>query len=146
MLDQLERGRAEHRRDGEEEAELGGGAALDAERQPAHDRRARAADSGIIARHWTMPTPIDRLDRHFGDADDRRLRFASRSMTRIAMPPRIKAMATTIGVAEQRLDLVDQQEAEDRRRQEADEDVADEAPRHGLPRTMPSSTAQKVRQ
>ena len=25
---------------------------------------------GIIARHWTMPTPTAVLHRHFGDADD----------------------------------------------------------------------------
>ena len=33
VLDELERGRADHRRDGEEEAELGRGAPLDPERQ-----------------------------------------------------------------------------------------------------------------
>ena len=25
---------------------------------------------GIIARHWTRPTPIAVFERHFGDADD----------------------------------------------------------------------------
>src|SRR3954449_4896434 len=45
MLHQLQRRRAEHGRDGEEETELGGGAPLDPEREPAEDRRARTADA-----------------------------------------------------------------------------------------------------
>ena len=49
-------------------------------------------------------------------------------------------------VAEQRLDLVDQQEAEDRRGQERDQDIADEPPRQWLILNRPSITAQKVRQ
>src|SRR5204862_4155400 len=45
MLGELENGRAEHGRHGEEEAELGGGAPLDAEREAAENGRARAADA-----------------------------------------------------------------------------------------------------
>ena len=137
MLDQLERGRAEHRRDREEEAELGRGTALDAERQRAHDRRARAADAGD---HRQALDEAD-ADRRLRPAFRRRrrlsLRFASRSIDRMAMPPRINATATTMRIAEQRLDLLDQDEAEDRRRQEADQDVADEAPRHRVAPDQP---------
>src|SRR4029079_12952179 len=43
VLGELERRRSDYGRDGEEEAELGRGAALDAERERAHDRRSRAA-------------------------------------------------------------------------------------------------------
>ena len=145
VLDQLERGRAEHRRDGEEEAELGRGAPLDAEQSAPMIVAPERLTPGIIARHWMKPTPtavpsgisatptmsgrlhqpLDHEDRDA--ADDQRT-------------------ATIFGAAEQRLDLVDENEAEDRRGKEGDQDVADEAPRHRIALISPSSTAQKVRQ
>ena len=59
-LYELERGRAEHGRDGEEEAELGGGA-CGRRRAPCAPRivAPERLTPGIIARHWTRPMPID---------------------------------------------------------------------------------------
>ena len=63
------------------------------------------------------------------------------------MPPTISATATTFAFPSKRLDMLDQDEAEDRRRQETDQNVANEAPsRPGSRLNSPSSTAQKVRQ
>ena len=45
VLDQLQHGRAGQRRQRQEEAEIGRGPPVDAERHRAHDRRARAADA-----------------------------------------------------------------------------------------------------
>ena len=84
---------------------------------------------GTIARHWTRPTPItvpsgssatptwppgrdQLLDGDDGDAAEN------------------EGDRDDLGIAEQRLDLVDQEEAEDRRGQKGDEDIADEPPRH----------------
>ena len=96
VLDELERGRADHGRDRQEEAEFGRRAPLDAKAEGspmmvAPDR----LTPGTIARHWTRPTPMAVFERHFGDFDDRRVRLAIFSISRMAMPPTMKATATT---------------------------------------------------
>ena len=70
MLDQLERGRAEHRRNREKETEFGRGAPLDPQRQPAHDGRARAADPRDHRQALDEPDADHGLERQFRDADD----------------------------------------------------------------------------
>ena len=83
---------------------------------------------GIIARHWAMPMPTAVLDRQLGDADD---------IGSLGQPlddqdgdaADDQGDRNDLRVPEQRLDMLDQDEAEDRRRQEGDQDVADEAPR-----------------
>src|SRR4051794_3845419 len=70
VLDELERGRAEHRRNGKKEAELGRGAPLDAEREGAHDRRPRTADTRDHRETLRDADADCGFDRHFGDTDD----------------------------------------------------------------------------
>src|SRR5437588_8087075 len=70
VLDQLERGRAEHRWDSEEEAELCRGAPFHAEAEPTHDRRARTADPGNHRQALHEADAERRRDGQFRHPDD----------------------------------------------------------------------------
>ena len=52
---------------------------------------------GIIARHWMRPTPMTVLS-GISATPTMSVRFTSFSITRMAMPPTMKATATTSGV------------------------------------------------
>ena len=83
-----------------------------------------------------MPTPMAVLDRHFRDADDvGPLDHALDEEDRD--PADDQRDRHHLGIAEQRFDMLDQEKAEDRRRQEADQDVADEPPRDGVAAEQP---------
>src|SRR5438270_7454630 len=69
VLDEFERGRPDHRRDCEEEAELGGGAPLDAEAKRSHNRRARTADAGDHRQALSDAGADCRPDGQSGDSD-----------------------------------------------------------------------------
>jgi hypothetical protein len=131
VLDQFEDGRAEHRRDCKEKAELGGSAPLDPHRQRAHDRRARPADPGDH-REALSEADADRdPHRNIGDAvDGDALRHAFDEQDGDTADD--QRDRNDLGMTEQRLDLLVQREADDRGGDKGEQDVADETQRHRI--------------
>lgn len=142
VLEELERGRAEHCRDREEEAELGRGAPLDAEGERAEDRRARAADARHHRQTLQAADPDYLAERDIGHADD--VALGREPLDRDDRDPADDERDRhDQSISEQRLDLFVDREAQDCRWNERDEDVAHEAQRHRVAPRQPHRDRQE---
>src|SRR5206468_10890678 len=136
VLDEFERSRADHGRDREEEAELGRGSPFDTKAERTHDCRARATDARNH-RQALGDADADRgPDRQLGDTDDIAT-FGQLFDDQDGDAADDKGDRNDIRIPEQGLDMLDQDEAQDGRRQETDQNVAHEAQRDRVAADQP---------
>jgi hypothetical protein len=83
---------------------------------------------GIMARHCTRPT-FSASSGAMSSTASMRTRFWRRSAHRMMKPPTMKALATTVGREQMRLDGLAEQQTEDDSREEGDADIQHEATR-----------------
>ena len=131
VLDQLQRGGSQHGRHGEEEAELGGGAAFDAQRQGPQDGCARAADARDHRQALDEADADHTPERDFGNAMDVGLLHSPLDADD-GQPAHDEGDADRQWRFEQRLDLLEQKDADDGRWKKGDQDVAHETDRYRI--------------
>ena len=140
VLPQFEDSRAEHRRDSKEEAELRRRAPFDPQAERPHDRRAAAANP------WDHREALGKADadggfgRNVGDADDRAL-FRELLYGQYRDAAHNQCDGDDFRMTKQRLDLLVEGEADHPGGEEAENDVANKAPRQAVARDNAADNA-----